>query len=124
EVKSDGYGIASTTFRLGTVLNMGTFQVHAISGELDVQKTFTVSRYVLPKFAVDVALDKPWYEAGQKVEGTVDARYFFGKDVSAANVEITGSTLDIGEHVFARVMGKTGAGGLFAFSLDLPDSLV
>ncbi|MFT3921379.1 MAG: MG2 domain-containing protein [Myxococcales bacterium] len=124
DLQSDAYGIASVEFRLGSVLNLGTFQVHAVVGDVDAQKTFEVSRYVLPKFALDTHLDKVWYRPADKVQGTVDARYFFGKHVSAGDVEITASSLDLGSNAFARVVGKTAADGRFPFEVALPRALV
>lgn len=123
EVKTDGYGIAAQSFRLGTVLNMGTFATRAIAGDVTSEKTFEVSRYVLPKFAVGIELDKPFYAAGETVHGRLDARYFFGKDVVEAGVKITASTLDVGQNVFTQVVGKTSAQGSYEFSFALPRSL-
>jgi hypothetical protein len=121
---SDKYGLAATDFRLGQVLNMGTFQLRVLVGADKGEKTVTVSRYALPKFKVDVAADKPWYTPGQTVAGTVDARYFFGKAAAGADVVIEAATLDIGQTVFAKVMGKTDGNGRYAFSVMLPTALV
>ena len=50
--QSDGYGLASTDFVLGQVLNLGTFQLRVLVGADKAEKTVTVSRYALPKFKV------------------------------------------------------------------------
>jgi hypothetical protein len=123
-VTSSSYGLAATSFVLGQVLNMGNFQVRAIAGKLQTQKTVQVGRYVLPKFKVAVALDKPFYAPGDTVAGTIEARYFFGKPVALGDVVIEGSALDIGVSTFGRVMGKTDAEGKFTFSMPLPRALV
>ena len=127
DYQTDQYGLAATTFQLGQVLNLGTFQVSAVlgdgSGTNTAQKTVTVSNYALPKFQVDVASDKPWYTPGQTVGGTVDARYFFGQATAGATVTIQASTVDIGQTPFAQVMGKTDAQGVFPFSVILPSTL-
>jgi hypothetical protein len=123
---TDTYGLASTDFQLGQVLNLGTFQASVQVGADTAMtvKSVTVSRYALPKFKLDVAPDKPWYTPGQTVGGTVDAHYFFGKPAAAADVIVEASTLDIGQTTFARVIGKTDSTGRYAFQVGLPTGLV
>ncbi|MGD8861949.1 MAG: MG2 domain-containing protein [Myxococcales bacterium] len=123
DATTDEFGIASTTFAIARVVNMGNFKIRALMGELQGEKTVEVSRYVLPKFEVQVGVDRGWYAAGQQVHGTVDARYFFGKDVAGARVTVEASTLDVGENVFERVMGMTDADGRMDFTITLPDAL-
>jgi len=121
---TDGYGIASTQFRLGSVLNLGVFKVRVdVGGQLS-EKTVTVSHYALPKFKIGVQTSKAWYSAGDELLGTIDADYFFGKPVSGGDVTIEAATLDVGETVFAKIVGKTNADGVFPFSIQLPSSLV
>lgn len=122
--KTDAWGIASTEFRLGAVLNQGDFKIKAIAGSTEVQKTVKVSNYVLPKFKTALTTDKSWYLPGQKIVGLVDADYFFGKPVSGGDVHIEASTLDVGETVFQNVQGKTDSEGRFPFEITLPSSLV
>jgi len=123
---SDGYGLASADFQLGQVVNLGTFQasVQVGAGGQKATKSVTVSRYALPKFKLDLAADKPWYTPGQTVAGTIDAHYFFGKPAAAADVTIEASTLDVGQTVFAKVIGKTDAAGHYAYTVALPSGLV
>jgi alpha-2-macroglobulin-like protein len=121
---TDGYGLAATTFRLGAVLNMGTFKMRVAVGPDRTEKTVEVSRYALPKFKVEVGADRPFYMPGDTVGGTVEARYFFGKPVADAEVVIEASALDIGSSTFGRVVGRTDAQGRFDYSLALPMSLV
>jgi hypothetical protein len=121
---TDAFGIAATDFELGPVLNEGDFKIQATVGSAVVQKTVKVSHYVLPKFRADVATDKSWYLPGQQLQATVDAGYFFGKPVATADVAVEASTLDVGQTVFQKVQGKTDATGKYAFSIQLPTSLV
>jgi uncharacterized protein YfaS (alpha-2-macroglobulin family) len=121
---SDSYGLAATQFTLGQVLNLGTFTVRVTVGADKSEKTVEVSRYALPKFKVDVSADKPWYTPGATVTGAVDANYFFGKAVAGADVQIAAATMDIGQTVFQKVVGKTDAKGSFAYSVKLPAQLV
>ena len=122
-VNSDAYGIAATTFTLGTLVNTGTFTLRATSTTAVTQKTVSVSTYALPKFDVAVATDKPWYRAGDAVVGTIDARYFFGKTLSGGGVVIQASSLDVGQTPFQNVMGTLDAAGHFQFNLSLPSRL-
>lgn len=122
-VTTDAYGVASTTFTLGTLVNTGTFTLRATSDTAKTEKTVSVSTYALPKFDVAVATDRPWYRAGDAVVGTVDARYFFGKNVAGGNVAIQVSSLDVGQTAFQNVMGTLDAAGHFQFGLTLPSRL-
>jgi uncharacterized protein YfaS (alpha-2-macroglobulin family) len=122
-LSTDEHGIAATTFRLANILNMGNFKLRAVAADVTTEKTVQVSRYVLPKFEVKLSADRGYYTPGQTVRGTLDARYFFGKDVAGGQVVVEGITLDVGENVFARVMGQTDAQGSFDFELALPATL-
>ena len=103
---------------------MGTFKVRAIVDGTTTEKTVNVSHYALPKFNVGVSVDRKWYEPGDTLKGTLDAGYFFGKPVAGAAVTIEGISLDVGETVFQKVVGKTNSTGQMSFSLGLPTSLV
>ena len=122
-VDTDSYGIAATTFTLGSLVNTGTFTLHATSGATTTQKTVSVSTYALPKFDVVVQTDKPWYRAGDQVVGTVDARYFFGKVVAGGSVVVQASTLDVGQTLFQQVMGTLDSSGHLQFSVTIPNTL-
>ena len=121
---TDTYGIASTQFRLGSVLNLGTFKVRVDAGGQVSEKTVTVSHYALPKFKIGVQTNRSWYRAGETVLATLDADYYFGKPVAGGDVTIEAATLDVGETVFQKVVGKTDAEGNFSFEIKLPNSLV
>lgn len=123
ELMTEAHGIAATTFQLGNVLNMGTFKLRAIAGEVKGEKTIEVSRYVLPKLDVALDADREWYTPGATVHGSVAARYFFGKNVIGGQVLVEASTLDVGANVFARVMGVTDDAGNFEFDVTLPETL-
>jgi uncharacterized protein YfaS (alpha-2-macroglobulin family) len=122
-LSTDAHGIASTSFKLASILNMGNFKLRAVAADVTTEKTVQVRRYVLPKFELKLSADRGYYTPGQTVRGTLDARYFFGKDVAGGDVVVEGITLDVGENVFARVMGKTDAQGSFDFELELPATL-
>jgi uncharacterized protein YfaS (alpha-2-macroglobulin family) len=132
--RTDRFGIASADFELADEVNFGPYHVRAILGEGDAlttqEKTITVDRYVLPKFKVEVDLggdaakqQSSYYAPGDSVEGTVTARYLFGKPLANAEVTIVLTTFDVEAVELARVTGKTSAEGRFAFSSKLPDFL-
>ncbi len=124
EGKTDAFGVASTDFQLGSVLNEGDFKVQATAGSASAQKTVNVGPYALPKFRADVTTDKSWYLPGQTLTANVDAGYSFGKPVATADVSVEASTLDVGQTVFQKAQGKTDANGKWSFSIRLPSSLV
>src|ERR1019366_2905697 len=64
------------------------------------------------------------YTPGAQVAGTVDANYSFGKALVGADVQIEAATMDIGQTVFQKVIGKTDAQGRYAYSVKLPAQLV
>ncbi|HEX4475306.1 MAG TPA: alpha-2-macroglobulin family protein, partial [Polyangiaceae bacterium] len=123
ELTTDAYGVASADFVIGPIVNEGTFKATVAVGGTTTEKTVDVSHYVLPKFGVDVSVDKTWYSPGDPVAGSVDALYFFGKVVANADVVIEGYTLDVGETAFQQVVGKTDANGKMSFALTVPSTL-
>ncbi|WP_437603905.1 MG2 domain-containing protein [Sorangium sp. So ce590] len=122
-VVTDAFGVAATTFRIGSIVNVGEFKVRLVSGETTTEKTVNVGQYALPRFEVAVRTDKPWYSAGDTVTGTIDARYFFGKNVAGGSVTIEAASLDVGQTTFQRILGELDAEGHYGFSLALPQSL-
>ncbi len=123
DVTADDYGIAATDFALGTILNEGTFQVRAISGDATTEKSVEVFRYALPKYRVGIQTDRPWYLPGQTVTARLDARYFFGRPVADAAVVVELGAVVVGEEIFRRVQSRTSADGALEVSLELPSAL-
>ncbi len=120
---TDAYGIASTSFRLASVVNEGTYKLRALLGTVTGEKTVDVSHYALPKFAVTINADKPFYAPAEHVHGSIDSRYFFGKNVAGGKVLVEALTLDVGQTVFQQVMGVTDANGHMSFDITLPSAL-
>lgn len=124
DLKTDEFGIASIPFKIGGVVNEGTFKVRAIVGESITEKTIEVGQYALPKFKLGLKTDRQWYLAGDRISGVIDAHYFFGKAVQAGSIQIEAATLDVGRNVYETVMGETNANGVFEFSVGTPSTLV
>lgn len=120
---SDAYGIAAATFRLGSIVNTGTYKITTTVGAQTTEKSVTVGAYALPKFKTTITADRPYYGPGDVVTATVDAAYFFGKLVAGGDVTIEAAALDVGENVFQTVQGKLDANGRYGFSVTLPKSL-
>lgn len=65
--------------------------------------SFQVAAYRAPEFEVNVTLDKSDYQAGDMINATLDARYFFGGNVANAKVEWT---LYARDYFFDRYTGE------------------
>ncbi len=118
------FGIASAKMQVASQVNMGTWKIRAIVGDTMTEKAVTVDRYTLPKFRIDMALDRPWYQVGGEIKGTVNARYFFGKPVAGGTVKVVMSAFDVEFSDFATVTGATDGEGLYGFKVQLPSYLV
>lgn len=118
------FGIAAADCQLATEILEGTYQIRCeVAGEAS-QRSVEVQKYVLPKFKVNVALDKPFYQPGETISGTLDAAYFFGKPVTAGDVKLQLLTSDVQRNVLEERTEKTDDEGKLAFSFKLPDQLV
>jgi len=124
-MKTNDFGIASAIFTLATEVNMGEYKVRVVmEDDTKVEKTVTVDRYVLPKFKITFEPDRPFYQPGQQLHGTINAQYFFGKPVANGQVSVTASKFDVGFHPFASIEGKTDREGHYKFELKLPDYFI
>ena len=123
-LKTNDFGLAFTKFVLADEVNMGDYAVRALVGDDRVEKSVTVKRYVLPKFKVVVTPDKPYYLPGERLQGTVQCDYFFGKPVADATVKVTLKTFDVAFSEIAVLTGNTDAKGTYKFESKLPGSFV
>ena len=84
-VQTDAYGMATMDLPLSNEPNLGAWKITAslpgntpkVKNQLDIQ----VDKYVLPKYQIDITLDKDWLLADEKASGTVKAEYSYGKPV-------------------------------------------
>jgi hypothetical protein len=116
ETATDAYGVASLTAPLATQINVGDYLVRVVTADHEVERTVKVSEEKLPKFGVATSLDEPWFAPGQALNGSISARYFYGKPVidAAVKVSIQGWTGSV-------FTGKTNDEGILAFELPGPD---
>ncbi|MGC9348920.1 MAG: alpha-2-macroglobulin family protein [Anaerolineae bacterium] len=120
-LSTSDFGVASTDFQLASEVNTGPYKITAELGNTVSEKTLTVEHYTLPKFDVELETNRDFYRPGERVEGTLTARYFFGKDVAGGHVIIEGYTFDVTQNVVVSIEGETDDVGQFSFSFELPD---
>jgi hypothetical protein len=123
ETKTNAYGVASAQFKLGSKVQLGAYDLVVEIAGVQAARAVKVSRYTLPKFKVDVDLEKSWFLAGDTVEGVVRAHYLFGKPVAGGQVLVTTLMADGESPGPFAVTGQTDAEGYFEFSAKLPDDI-
>jgi hypothetical protein len=123
-IKTSDFGIAAVDFQLADEVNMGDYQVRAILGQQQAQKTVAVKRYVLPKFKAELTTDKRYYMPQETIKADLQTDYFFGKPVAGGKVKVTASTFDVQFRQFATWEGQTDPNGHAKFEIKLPDYFV
>ncbi|MFQ5575452.1 MAG: MG2 domain-containing protein [Anaerolineae bacterium] len=123
-VPASEFGVAAIDFTLADMVNQGNYKLSAAIGDTASEKTVEVRPYALPKFGVTVTTDRPFYTPGARVEGTVQAGYFYGKPVAGGEVRLLGVVYDVQRVEAVDISGQTDDDGAFHFSFDLPDYFV
>ena len=122
--QTSAFGVADADFILADEVNLGQYRIRAlIEGETS-EKTVTVKRYVLPKFGIAIETDRSYFLPGDRVSGSMEAAYFFGKPVADAAVTIAASTFDVAFEEILRVDARTDGRGRYAFDFELPDYFI
>ena len=78
---SNAFGVAPFELDLANELNFGTWKITAKSGSASGSVDVRVEKYVLPRFDVDLLMERDYFLVNEKIAGTVKAGYFFGKPV-------------------------------------------
>jgi len=120
-VTASDFGVAAADFTLADLVNQGNYKLSVAIGDTRSEKTVEVRPYVLPKFGVNVSTDRSFYLPGQRVEGLVQADYFFGKPVAEGQVQVVGSVWDVERTVVVDLRGETDENGTYEYSFDLPE---
>jgi anti-sigma factor RsiW len=116
--KTSDYGIASADCPLADEIIEGQYTIGCTVGDTPSRLAVEVKKYVLPKFKVGLALDRPYYTPGQKATATVEAGYFFGKPVTGGvDLEVRAAAQ---EKPLYQGSARTDANGKALFSFDLP----
>ncbi len=115
------FGIASTDFALADEVSLGRYEIRVYYGEEYTSRSVEVMRYVLPRFRVELEIDRAFFRPGDEISGTLSAEYFFGQPVSAATVVVRAFSLEEEEREVGRIEGRTDDAGDMSFSIQLPD---
>jgi len=122
--KTSDFGIFSGDFELADQVNTGAYSVVATVGNTSSERAVTVERYRLPKFKIEIEVDKGFYSPDELVKGRLSAQYTFGEPVVGGRVAIVASEFVEKFHPFATLDGETGPEGRFAFEIPLKDHFV
>ena len=118
------FGIFSTDFILADQVNTGSYTITAYVGSTISERTVTVERYKLPKFKINLRIDKGFYLPGQMVSGIASAQYTFGKPVAGGKVKITASEFIERLRPFEIIQGELNEEGDFPFEFRLKGNFV
>jgi uncharacterized protein YfaS (alpha-2-macroglobulin family) len=119
-VTASHFGVVAADFTLADLVNQGDYKLSVSIDGVTSERTVEVRPYALPKFGLKVSTDRSFYLPGQRVEGTVQADYFFGKPVAQAQVHVVGSVWDVERTVVVDLRGQTDERGSYTFGFDLP----
>ncbi len=123
--RTSKFGIAAADCELDTEVIEGAYAISCKVGDTESKLAIEVRKYVLPKFKVEVKLDRPYYAPGETVKVLVQANYFFGKPVANGVVDLEVRTSDVGERVLKKLLGvRTDAKGTFEVRFPVPAGLV
>jgi hypothetical protein len=121
------FGIAAADFTLADEVNMGLYTIRATLPTGRAERRVRVERYSLPKFRVKVRTARGYYLPGERIRGTVQADYFFGKPVVGAHVALEllrGAEPDTENRRLQELAGTTDAAGRFAFDYPVPGTML
>ena len=133
--RTDEFGVASAEFQLASEVNLGAYHLRGLLGEpgSDAANTaeiaLNVQKYVLPKFKVELNFTskndkkKHGYRPGDRVTGTVQTNYFFGKPLDSAEISLKAIGMDVSTFEAASVEGKTDHEGKYPFEMRIPSYL-
>jgi hypothetical protein len=121
---TDAYGVAALSIPLAQRLNMGNWTLSATVDGVTSERTVRVERYQLPDYGVTITPDRGYYRPGDRARIALDARYFFGRPVSGAEVTVEAWTFDVGFNQYATVTTTLSEEGLGEVEVDIPGFLV
>lgn len=120
-IETDAYGVAATQLQLARELNMGEFVVRATLGDTVTERTVTVDRYRLPRFAAALTPDAPFYRPGQEAEVLVRADYLFGEPVAGGLLAARVFRSDGSETLIAELDAVLDADGAYRMLVEIPE---
>lgn len=118
------YGIASADCALADEIAQGTYRIDCRVGNTNSAVAVEVKRHVLPKFKIAIDADRPFYQPGEMLKGSVQADYFFGKPVANATVRVDLAPESSGGAAVDPLTLRTNETGRAEFSLQIPQSTI
>jgi uncharacterized protein YfaS (alpha-2-macroglobulin family) len=87
DLKLTARGSFSGSIDIADGAPLGAYRIIAKAGNASASEYFEVAEYKKPEYKVSVTTPKKFVEVGQKVKFSIEARYFFGEPVKAADVQ-------------------------------------
>jgi hypothetical protein len=109
------FGIAAIDCPLVDDLPAGTYQARGRVNEVTAETVVQVKKYTPPTVTVDVTFDRPFYQVGQTIRGTVRAADSFGKPLDNARVALLVETAEAIPRTIEETVLHTAADGHAAF---------
>ncbi|MCZ6792592.1 MAG: MG2 domain-containing protein [Planctomycetota bacterium] len=115
ELTANEYGAASFSLDLASEVNFGVWKIKVRSENVESIRDVRVEEYVLPRFDLSVSWPRTWALVDEAVTGTVNARYFFGRDVEGRATVVAKRWVGTWEE-YSRTEGDL-QGGAMEFTL-------
>ncbi len=119
-VNMSTYGIGYTEFQLPESVDIGSYTIRAGLGDMVVERLIEVNLYPPPAFHITLESVETYLMPGDRIHGSIECSYFFGKPVHGS-VRITAFSGD--DVAIAELTGVLNEEGVFGFHIDLPDSI-
>ncbi|MBN1875329.1 MAG: zf-HC2 domain-containing protein [Anaerolineae bacterium] len=119
-IHTSDFGVASLSTSLPEFALLGTYTLRAALGDTVSERAVTVDTYRLPAFRVEIVPSQTFYTPGARVEGVVEAAYFFGKPVTGASVTLRGYVDRETGKPAVMLTGRTDDQGCFNFVFEAP----
>lgn len=117
------YGIASADCQLIPEIDPGRYEVVCEVDGVRSAQSIKVEKYVLPKFKVDIDLDRSFYAPGDVVTASLNASYFFGQPVSSGRFNVQVQSVDTERFTIYKGNNVLDEEGNAEFAFNLPEKL-
>ncbi len=117
-ISTNEFGVAPFSLDIAREVNYGVWKIKVRIDDVESVRDVRVEPYVLPRYDLGVSFTKSWALPDESVEGTVNARYFFGRDVEGVATVVAKKYVAEWEE-YGRAEGTLSDG---EFSFTLPPS--
>lgn len=121
-VVTSEYGIASTDFVLADEINLGEYRLKATAGSDTVEQAIAIEKYNLPKFEISITADAAFYRPNNSLNGTIRAKYLFGKPLASADAKIEFLLPAQKSNMLKILPMKTGIDGTADFTVSFDEN--